>query len=75
MNAEILAKWRKMVVSYAEGKLNTLPTAVQIFLASQYRDAFGKLPRQCRCVNALRDAAVELATMWRENERSNGTQS
>lgn len=75
MNAEILAKWREMVVSYAEGQLRVLPTAVQIFLSSQYREAFGKLPRQCRCANALRDAAVELATLWRKNERNNGTQS
>lgn len=75
MNAEILAKWREMVVSYAEGRLRALPTAVQIFLSSQYREAFGKLPRQCRCANALRDAAVELATMWRKNERSNEAQS
>lgn len=74
MNADILAKWREMVVSYAEGRLRVLPTAVQIFLTSQYRDTFGKLPRQCRCANALRDAAVELATMWRKNERSNGAQ-
>ena len=72
MNAEILAKWREMVVSYAEGRLNVLPTSVQIFLTSQYRDAFGKLPRQCRCANALRDAAVELATVWRKNERADG---
>ena len=71
MNADILAKWREMVVSYAEGRLNTLPTSVQIFLTSQYRDAFGKLPRQCRCANVLRDAAVELATLWRKNERRN----
>ena len=75
MNTEILTKWREMVVSYAEGRLSVLPTAVQIFLTSQYREAFGKLPRQCRCPNALRDAAVELATMWRKNERDNGTQS
>ena len=75
MNTEILTKWREMVVSYAEGRLRVLPTAVQIFLTSQYRDAFGKLPRQCRCVNALRDAAVELATMWRKKERSNEAKS
>ena len=74
MNADILAKWREMVVSYAEGRLNVLPTSVQIFLTSQYREAFGKLPRQGRCANVLRDAAVELATLWRKNERSNGTQ-
>ena len=74
MDGDILTKWREMVVSYAEGRLSVLPTAVQIFLTSQYRDAFGKLPRQCRCANALRDAAVELATLWRKNERSNGTQ-
>ena len=71
MNAEILTKWREMVVSYAEGRLSVLPTSVQIFLTSQYRDAFGKLPRRCRCANALRDAAVELATLWRKNERAN----
>ena len=75
MNTEILTKWREMVVSYAEGQINVLPASVQIFRASQYRDAFGKLPRECRCTNALRDAAVELATMWRKNERNNGTQS
>ena len=75
MNAELLAKWREMVVSYAEGRLRVLPTAVQIFLSSQYRDTFGKLPRQCRCVNALRDAAVELATLWRKTERSNEAKS
>ena len=75
MNAEILTKWREMVVSYAEGRLSVLPTAVQIFLTSQYREAFGKLPRQCRCPNALRDAAVELATLWRKKERSDGAQS
>ena len=75
MNAEILTKWREMVVSYAEGRINVLPTAVQIFLTSQYRDAFGRLPRQCRCVNALRDAAVELATLWRKNERGNEAES
>ena len=75
MNAEILTKWREMVVGYAEGRLNVLPTAVQIFLTSQYREAFGRLPRQCRCTNALRDAAVELATLWRKNGRSNGTKS
>ena len=75
METEILTKWREMVVSYAEGRLRVLPTAVQIFLTSQYREAFGKLPRQCRCANALRDAAVELATRWRKNERSNETKS
>ena len=75
MNADILTKWREMVASYAEGRLNVLPTSVQIFLTSQYRDAFGKLPRQCRCANALRDAAVELATLWRKNERSNEAKS
>lgn len=71
MDGDILTKWREMVVSYAAGRLNVLPTAVQIFLTSQYREAFGKLPRQCRCANALRDAAVELATLWRKNERAN----
>lgn len=69
MTEQIQAQWRNMIASFAEGDISHLPSCVQIYLQTTYRDTFGRLPR-CKCQDAMRDAAIAVVSAWRKKERN-----